>query len=93
MESLDHQNSEDSTTKPSSIYRMYSVGRSIVTWAFLFWLTYTIIYQFVDGWHWAPVSKSEAALDSITKFFWNIGAIIMIVAWTWRLDDIMEKTK
>jgi hypothetical protein len=93
MELLDHPNLEDSTTKPSRVYRMYSTGRSIVAWTFLFWLTYTIIYQFVDGWHWDPVSKSEAALDLITRFFWNIGAILMIVAWTSKLDDIMEKTK
>ena len=93
MESQNPQNSEASTTKPNLLYRFYSFGRSVVAWSFLAWLVYTIIYQIVDGWHWAPVSPSEKILDTVVGTCWEIGTIIMIISWFWKMDDIMEKSK
>lgn len=93
MELLDHPDSEATITNPNRLYRFYSFGRSIVGWSFLFWLIYTIIYQFVDGWHWAPVSTSEKILDLLVSTVWEIGVLIMVICWVQKMDQTMEKTK
>ena len=40
-----------------------------------FWILYTIIFLFIDGWHVKPISKIERYCDIIT----DIGVIIALL--------------
>lgn len=93
MQSQNPQSTEASTTKPSSRYRVYSFSKNVVAVCAIFWLLYTITYQFLDGWHWNAVSPSEKVLDTITWTVWNFFAFIMFIIWVFKMDDIMEKDK
>jgi hypothetical protein len=93
MESQNLQNSEATTTKPSRLLKAYRLGKNIVAFSFLFAVAYTIVYQFIDGPHWEPISESEKILDKITSIVWNLGFCIMFFCMGWKMDDIIEGRK
>jgi hypothetical protein len=93
MQSQNHQNSEVSTTKPSLNHRIYSLTLSMLGWTFLFWIIYTIIYQFIDGWHWSAISNTEKALDKLTVLIWELGYIVMCCCWVNKIHNIIISSK
>ena len=88
-----NQNSEDSTTKPSAGYRIYQFSRGVVGISFLFWIAYTITFQFIDGLHWTAISPIEKFLDDTVSTIWFLFVFIMFMIWCFKLDRIMEDTK
>jgi hypothetical protein len=93
MESQKNLHSKASTTKPSIGYQIYQFSRTVVGVSFLFWLTYTVAYQFIDGWHFSAVSQSEKALDDIVYSIWFFFVFIMFTIWCFKLDRMMDDTK
>lgn len=91
MELQNDQNLEDITTKPSLMKRMYFVGCNIMWCTFIYWLVYTIIFLFVDGWHMEAISPVEKTLDTIASVGWNIGLLLVIFPMINKLSDIIDR--
>jgi hypothetical protein len=93
MKSQKNLNSKDSTTKPSIGYRVYQISRGIVGISFLFWVLYTIAFQFIDGLHWSAISPTEKFLDDTIGTIWFVFVFIMFTIWCFKLDRIMDESK
>ena len=46
----------------------------------VYWLTYTIAFLFIDGWHFKAISEGEILLDIIAKIGWNLGYTFWLIA-------------
>ena len=67
--------------------KMYKLGSNILYITIIFWLGYTIIYQFIDGWHYAPISEFEAGLDKIVNYAFRIGFLL----WMGPMVNVLSK--
>jgi len=54
----------------------------------IFWLAYTVVFTFIDGWHWkAEEGSLEAVFDSVT----GLSIQICIYLFLWILYDLAVK--
>jgi hypothetical protein len=91
MESQNDQNLKATTTKPSLMKRTYDLGASIIGITILFWLVYTVIFLFVDGWHTTAINPIEKMLDLITSISWNVGLFLILVPMGIKLGEIVRR--
>lgn len=73
--------------KKSKIYRF---GKKLMYYTFIFCLLYTVIYQFIDGFHYKPISEFEKILDVISSFSFDIGALCILYPMLSYVDNLLE---
>ena len=91
MQSQNPQNSADGTMKPKTYVKIYQIGKSSMFFTMVFWFIYTIAYQIIDGWHIAPVSRSEEILDAIASIGFNISFAMMFIPMIFKMDELLEE--
>lgn len=58
----------------------------------LFWFVYTVVFLFIDGWHWkAEEGSLEAVFDAIVGTSFTFCAILLL-SLTWNMANILIKT-
>ena len=68
----------------------YNVAVWIIIITTAFWVSYSVIYQFIDGWHWVAISETEKILDAATKIGWDIGLTLWVISVSQLIDKIMK---
>ena len=46
--------------------------------AFWFWILETVVFLFIDGWHWTAVNPIEIELDKIVSALFLIWVVLLI---------------
>lgn len=70
--------------------KIYNASIFIIIWTTAFWFIYTVVNQFIDGWHWGAVSQAEKLLDIISSIGWRIGLILWAIAVCQLVHGIMN---
>lgn len=65
--------------------------KRMAKFTFAFWLIETIIYQFIDGWHWKATSQGEIICDGITQVSLWISLILFIMVIGDVIDYILDE--
>lgn len=60
--------------------KVYRIGTNIICYTFIFWLTYTIVFLFIDGWHYKPISETEMILDILSMISFRVGLLFISTA-------------
>lgn len=68
---------------------LFNAGTWVIRITFSLWLNYTIIYLFIDGWHYKPISEFEAVLDRWASFWFKAGLIMWFIPVVNVIQDIM----
>lgn len=61
--------------------KYYDSGITFLILTIAFWFMYTIAFQIIDGWHYAPINPMEVKLDGFTRRMLDVsfGAIALSV--------------
>lgn len=57
------------------LHQTQTVVLKIVFW---FWIIETVVFLFIDGWHWKAVNPIEIQLDQIVSVSFGIWVVLLI---------------
>lgn len=72
------------------MHTAYKIGIRIIQVTFIYWLIYTIVFLFIDGWHYKAISHVEEVMDIITAILFRIGLWVYLFSIFLLMDKIMR---
>lgn len=70
--------------------KIYNSGLIIIISTTIFWLIYTVVFLFIDGWHFKAISQIEKLCDIITNISWRIGITLWLISVASLVHQIMK---
>ena len=72
------------------MHTAYKIGIKIIEITFVYWITYTIVFLFIDGWHYKAISPIEEVMDIIAAILFRVGFVIYFFSVFRLVDKIMR---
>jgi hypothetical protein len=58
---------------------IWKLARNVYLGGFLLWITETIIFLIIDGWHLKATNKHEIFLDDIVAEIWSFSLVLTFI--------------
>lgn len=76
-----------------STISIWKLAKRISVWTILFWLSETISFLIIEGWHWKATSRAEILCDSIVTLAVNVIIILFFVVFINVIDYLLTPSK
>lgn len=60
--------------------KLYNTSIYVMVIGLVFWILETIVFLFIDGWHYKAISESEIFLDLVSQIIMRIGWFMWMIS-------------
>lgn len=79
--------------KNKELKAIWKLGKIVWIASFIFWITETIIFLIIDGWHWKAINPIEIYCDKIVNNMWIFALNITVYVCVYLFLNFIKKRK